>query len=123
MKVAIVGSRGLTVTDFGKYLPKECDEIVSGGARGIDSCAEEYAKKNGLKVTVFLPEYEKYGKVAPLKRNDQIADYADEVIAFWDGQSRGTIYTVKQFQRLGKKVRLLKSVKKFGIFPTWQNEE
>lgn len=120
MKVAIVGSRSLFVTDFGKYLPKECDEIVSGGARGIDSCAEEYARKKGLKVTVFLPEYEKYGKVAPLKRNDQIAEYADEAIAFWDGESRGTVYTIKRFQALGKKVTVLKSVKRFGLFNTWR---
>ncbi len=120
MKVAIVGSRSLTVTDLSKYLPEGCDEIVSGGARGIDTCAEEYAKKHGLKLTVFLPEYEKYGKVAPLKRNDQIADYADEGIAFWDGESRGTVYTIKRFQSLGKKITVLKSVKRFGIFPTWR---
>ena len=121
MKVAIVGSRGLNVTDFGKYLPEECDEIVSGGARGIDSCAEEYARKKGLKVKVFLPEYEKYGRVAPLKRNDQIAEYADEAIAFWDGESRGTAYTIRRFQSLGKKVRVFKSVKRLGgLINTWK---
>ena len=81
MKIAVIGSRGLKVNDLEKYLPKEVTEIVSGGARGIDTCAREYAVANGLKLTEFLPEYEKYGRVAPLRRNLQIIDYADEVLA------------------------------------------
>ena len=123
MKLLIAGSRGITDFDFAPYIPDGTDTIISGGAKGIDTLAEQYAEQNGLKKIIIKPEYEKYGKVAPLKRNDQIADYADEVIAFWDGESRGTMYTVKQFQRLGKKITLLRSVKKFGIFPTWQGEE
>ena len=90
MKVAIVGSRNLVVSNLGDYLPDGVTEIVSGGARGIDACAREYAISHGLKLTEFLPEYEKYGKAAPLKRNEQIAAYADEIVAFWDGKSRGT---------------------------------
>lgn len=69
MKVAIVGSRGLTVSNLGNYLPDGVTEIVSGGARGIDTCAKEYAISNRIKLTEFLPEYEKYGKSALLKRN------------------------------------------------------
>jgi hypothetical protein len=57
MKIAIVGSRGLTVNDLEKYLPEDVTEVVSGGAKGIDTCAAEYAKKAGLKLTEFLPEY------------------------------------------------------------------
>ena len=63
MKVAVVGSRSIFATDIGAYI-SDGDEIVSGGALGIDSCAAEYAKKNGLKLTVFLPQYERYGRVA-----------------------------------------------------------
>ena len=85
MKIAVIGSRGLKVNDLGKYLPVGVTEIVSGGAKGIDTCAREYALANGLKLTEFLPEYEKYGRGAPLKRNLQIIDYADKVLAFWDG--------------------------------------
>ena len=61
MRVAIVGSRGLSVINLGKYLPEGVTEIVSGGARGIDTCAREYAIAHGIKLTEFLPEYEKYG--------------------------------------------------------------
>jgi len=89
MKVAIIGSRGLTVDNIGEYIPKEATEIVSGGARGIDRCAREYAIKHGLILTELLPDYKKYKKGAPLKRNLQIIDRADKVIAFWDGRSKG----------------------------------
>ncbi len=82
MKVAIIGSRNLKVNNLGEYLPIGVTEIVSGGAKGIDTCAKIYALKNNIKLTEFLPEYEKYGKRAPLIRNLEIIDYADEVIAF-----------------------------------------
>lgn len=104
MKVAIVGSRNLKVINLGKYLPQNTTEIISGGARGIDTCAREYAHANGIKLKEFLPEYEKYGRRAPLIRNDLIIDYCDEVIAFWDGNSHGTKYVIEQCKRKNKKV-------------------
>ena len=94
MKIAIIGSRDLAVDDIKKYLPENITEIVSGGARGIDSCARKYALEAGIQLTEFLPEYSRYGKGAPLKRNLQIIEYADEVIAFWDGTSRGTKHVI-----------------------------
>ena len=94
MKVAVIGSRGLAVNNLGKYLPSETAEIVSGGAVGVDSSAREYAQANGIKLTEFLPEYDKYGRSAPLKRNITIIEYADVVLAFWDGKSRGTKYVI-----------------------------
>ena len=94
MRVAVIGSRGLVVDDLGKYLPKETTEIVSGGARGIDTCAREYAQQHGLKLTEYLPEYSKYRRGAPLKRNITIIENADLVLAFWDGTSRGTKYVI-----------------------------
>ena len=101
MKIAIIGSRSITDADIGKYVSAG-DEIVSGGAAGIDTLAAEYAKRNGLKLTVFLPEYEKYGRAAPIVRNKQIVDYADKVVAFWDGSSRGTLSVIKYAEKVGK---------------------
>lgn len=106
MKIAIIGSRGLTVNNLEKYLPQEVTEIVSGGARGVDTSARAYADKNGIKLKEFLPEYEKYGRRAPLVRNDLIIDYADVVFAFWDGKSRGTKYVIDNCKRKGKKVKV-----------------
>jgi hypothetical protein len=108
MKLAIVGSRNISGVNIEEYLPVGIEEIVSGGARGIDSVAAAYAKAHGIKLVEFLPDYKKYGRVAPLRRNDEIADYADEVIAFWDGVSSGTKYTVEAFKKRGKPVRIMK---------------
>ena len=107
MKVAVIGSRGLMVSNLEKYLPKETTEIVSGGAVGIDTCAKEYAIKNNIKLIEFLPEYEKYGRSAPLRRNLSIIDYADCVIAFWDGRSHGTKFVIDNCKKKNKKVRVL----------------
>jgi len=101
MKIAIVGSRHATVANMDKYIP-ECEEIISGGAAGIDSCAAEYARKNKIKLTVFMPQYERYGRAAPIIRNKSIVDYADKVIAFWDGSSRGTLSVIKYAEKTRK---------------------
>ncbi len=108
MKIAIIGSRNLRVKDLGKYLPDNVTEIVSGGARGIDICAKEYAMKNKIKLTEFLPQYEKYGRGAPLKRNLEIINYADEVIAFWDGSSKGTYFVIDNCKKQNKKITVYK---------------
>lgn len=109
MKLAVIGSRGLTVDDLSPYIPADTDEIISGGAKGIDTCAREYARKAGLRLTEFQPEYERYGRyAAPLKRNEKIVEAADRVLAFWDGASRGTRYTVDYAKKLGKPVEIIR---------------
>ena len=107
MKVAIVGSRGAEIYDFEKYLPMECKEIVSGGAKGIDTCAAEYARPKGLALTEFLPEYNLYGRGAPIVRNKKIVDYSDMVIAFWDGKSRGTRSVIDYCKKSGKECKVV----------------
>lgn len=102
MKVAVIGFRNLTVDDLAKYLPQETTEIVSGGARGIDTCVKNYARQAGLKLTEILPDYAHYGRMAPLKRNEEIVGYCDMVIAFWDGQSHGTRYVIDLCNRTNR---------------------
>lgn len=106
MKVAVIGSRGLSVSDLGRYLPENTAEIVSGGAKGVDTSAREYALAHGIKLTEFLPEYTKYGRSAPLKRNITIIEYSDIVLAFWDGKSRGTKFVIDNCRKLGVEVRV-----------------
>ena len=108
MKIAIVGSRTLFVSDIAKYIPDDVDEIVSGGAKGIDMCAKEYAIKNGIKLTEFLPDYRRYGRyAAPIKRNIQIVEYADVIIAFWDGKSRGTKFVIDKAYDMKKTINVI----------------
>lgn len=99
MKVAVAGSRSLEIENIGDYLPSESVEIFSGGAKGIDTCAKNYALSRGIKHTELLPEYNKYGKSAPLKRNIEIIEQVDLVIIFWDGVSKGTNFTLKECKK------------------------
>ena len=105
-RVAVIGSRGLCVLNLEKYLPKEVTEIVSGGAKGVDTSAREYAISHGIKLTEFLPEYKKYGRSAPLKRNITIIENADLVLAFWDGNSRGTKFVIDNCKNRGIPVKV-----------------
>lgn len=106
MRVAVIGSRGLKLGDLKQYLPEETTEIVSGGAKGVDSFAKEYAVAHDIKYTEFLPDYEKYGRSAPLKRNITIIKYADVVIALWDGVSRGTKHVIDNCRKMNVPCRV-----------------
>ena len=94
MRVAIIGSRGPHIAQLDAYIPADTTQIISGGAKGIDACAKDYALTHGIQYIEFLPGYRRYGKGAPLKRNQQIIACAELVIAFWDGASQGTQYTI-----------------------------
>lgn len=101
MRVAVVGSRTLTLTNLEAYLPPSVTEIVSGGARGIDQFAKAWAHAHGVAYREFLPDYPRYGRSAPIRRNDTIIAAADFVLIFWDGQSRGTAYVIRQCEEKG----------------------
>ena len=101
MKVAIVGSRTMVVL-LSEYIPEGATEIISGGARGVDTCARMYAETNGIPYREFRPDYLKYGRKAPIIRNNSIIEAADLVLAFWDGRSRGTKYMIDKCQELKK---------------------
>lgn len=107
MKLLIVGSRSITDFDLSKYIPEGVDHIISGGANGVDTLAEKYADEHGIPKTIVRPEYNRYGKAAPLRRNEVMVDMADTVLVIWDGVSRGTQYTVKYAKKQGKPVELI----------------
>ncbi|MBO5845336.1 MAG: hypothetical protein J6Q77_01695 [Clostridia bacterium] len=107
MKVAIIGSRSLEIENIELYIPKECAEIVSGGAVGVDTCAASFARRHKIKLTEFLPEYEKYGRAAPIMRNKMIVEYSDTVIVFWDGKSKGTLFVINYCESIGKECHVI----------------
>ena len=117
MKIAVIGSRTLKINNLQEILPKDTTEIVSGGAKGIDECARNYAISKNIKLTEFLPNYKKYGKKAPLIRNIEIIEYADKVFAFWDGNSRGTAFVIKECKKRGVfcKVFLKKQINRNSV--------
>lgn len=83
------------------------DIIVSGGAKGVDTLAREFAKKKDLKLIEFFPNYAKYGKLAPLERNKQIVDECDSVLAFWNGSSSGTKFSIDYARKLSKPCKIV----------------
>ena len=102
MKLAIIGSRSLSGLDLGKYISEEVTELVSGGAIGIDTCVATYATEHGIPLTVFFPNYQRYGRAAPIVRNKEIVDYADRIIAFWNGTSKGTLSVIAYSKKVNK---------------------
>lgn len=108
MKVAIIGSRSLVDVNLDDYLDIQgITEIISGGAKGIDTLVKNFANKHKIKLTEFLPNYKRYGRNAPLIRNKEIIKHADKVIAFWDGVSKGTEFTISQAKKQGKMTKVV----------------
>ena len=108
MKLAIIGSRTAGQINIAQYVQEQPSEIVSGGARGVDSYAAQYAKANNIPLTVFRPNYKAHLQGAPIRRNEEIVKYADKVLAFWDGVSRGTLYTINYAKKQGKPVQVVR---------------
>ena len=123
LRVIIAGSR-----DFNDYelLKKSAIEIItkktmlpdltriiSGGARGADSLGERFANEMGLEISRFIPDWDGLGKRAGYVRNAEMAKFAVEddndgmLIAFWDGQSRGTKHMIDLAKRYGLEVHVV----------------
>mgnify|MGYP001559716292 CR=1 FL=1 len=113
MKVAVVGSRNFSHPALVAQVIQRIaqthpgTEILSGGARGVDTWAAEAARVAGLPVTVFPADWNRYGRGAGMFRNSQIVEAADVILAFWDGVSRGTQDTIRKAREAGKKVRVI----------------
>ena len=108
MKTIVAGSRSLNeykmteeAIDDVLLMGFEITEIVSGGARGPDTFGEHYAKKNNIPIKIFPADWDKHGRAAGIIRNGEMADYADALIAIYDGTSRGTIDMINKARHKG----------------------
>lgn len=110
MKLIIAGSREITNYDALKVafqwteLKLEDLEIVSGCARGVDSLAIEFAEEHNLKLHRFPADWEADGKIAGFIRNQKMADFADALLAVWNGSSRGTEDMIKRAKKKGLRI-------------------
>ena len=106
MKVIIAGNRTFNnkqlLFDTMDNLDIKIDEVVCGEATGADSIGKEWAIKNEIAVKSFPAEWDKYGRLAGPIRNQDMGNYADYLIAFWDGESVGTKYMFTYMQQIGK---------------------
>lgn len=108
MRTIIAGSRQIQDISFVMDAIRESgfqiDEVVSGGARGVDSLGEKWANRNSVPVRVFPADWNAHGKAAGPIRNTEMANYADALIAIWDGESRGTSHMIRTAKSKGLKV-------------------
>ena len=116
-KVVIAGSRGFSNY---KLLKETCDKylrekkkthnvvVISGHARGADSLGEKYASDEDLDLEIYPADWRKYGKSAGFMRNEQMAEVADAVIAFWNGESHGTKHMIDIAEEKGIPVWIYK---------------
>jgi len=110
MKVIVAGSRGITSVEpvgvaitLSGFTPA-ITEIVSGTARGVDSNGELWATFHNVNIRRFVPDWEGKGKGAGFARNIDMAEYADALVAVWDGKSHGTLHMIRYMHSLGRPV-------------------
>jgi hypothetical protein len=110
-KVIVAGSRSFN--DY-EHLEKTLDtllqnkkfvEILSGGADGADKLGEQYAKTHGHILTVVPAQWSKHGKSAGPIRNKRMASMAEALVAFWDGESKGTKSMLEEARKAGLEIR------------------
>lgn len=112
MKIAIIGGR-----DFNNYkliieilepYKSKISLVVSGAAKGADSLGEKWAIENNIPTLIFPADWDKYGKRAGFIRNEDIIKNCDGVIAFWDGESKGTAHSLSLAEKFKKPIKLVK---------------
>ena len=114
VKVIVCGGRDFTDYDLFcarlDYHLQNCPlvEIVSGGARGADSLAIDYAVMSDHRCTTFPADWERFGKSAGYRRNEQMAKYATHCLAFWDGKSRGTGHMIDLARKHGLGLKIVR---------------
>lgn len=112
MKLAIVGSRNFhnysIIEDFicAHYDLDEIDTIISGGANGVDTLAEQFARNHHKQMEIFPAEWKKYGKSAGPRRNRLIVENADAVVAFPANDSRGTMHSISLAKQMCKRLEI-----------------
>ena len=107
MKLLIVGSRSIKDFDLDPYIPDDVDEIISGGANGIDTIAEDYADVHRISKRIIRPKYHLYRRAAPIKRNKEMVEMADKVLVIWDGESKGTLSTINFAKEHNKPITVI----------------
>jgi len=110
MKTIIAGGRDFDDVDLLYFsllnLPWDISEVVSGGARGADTLGEVWASSKDIHYNRFPANWDKYGKQAGFLRNVSMGEYADALVAFWDGKSKGTKHMIDEAVKRGLYIKV-----------------
>lgn len=118
-RVIVAGSRGIKDIDVVREAIKESGfiavEFVSGTAAGVDRLGEQVANEVEIPVRRFPADWDKHGKAAGMIRNREMGDYADALVALWDGESPGTKGMIDYMRKLGKPYFVKKLSKEYPL--------
>ena len=111
MKLSVIGSRTfenyeMLVNEILK-LNLNISSVISGGAKGADTLAERWANENNIPIILYKPDWKKYGRAAGLRRNENIIESCDFCLAFWDGKSKGTKFSIDLCKKLKKPIKVV----------------
>lgn len=109
MRTIVAGSRTWDNFDIMETVlnARDITEVVSGNAKGADELGEWWATKNGVQIKVFPANWSLHGKAAGYIRNEEMAKYADALVAFWDGKSKGTKHMINLAHKYGLQVEVV----------------
>ena len=122
MKTIIAGSRDFGIKHFSNYrtcldtfestmneIPWNITQVLSGGARGADTLGEMWASSNSVPLTRYPAQWTSFGKAAGYIRNEEMAKNAEALIAFWDGESKGTKHMIDTAKKRGLTIHVMRT--------------
>lgn len=117
MKLIVAGGRDFTdtnrmIAELQKLVESgeitDSPELVCGMARGADMLAYSLWANNKMPIHNFPANWDKYGKSAGYRRNQEMGEFADAAVCFWDGNSKGTKHMIDIMQKLNKPVYIVR---------------
>ena len=117
MKLIVAGGRDFTdanlmIAELQKLVNSgnipECPELVCGMAYGADLTAYSLWSGAGMVIHKFPADWARLGKSAGYKRNQEMGEFADAAVCFWDGNSKGTKHMIDIMNKLNKPVYVVR---------------
>ena len=108
--ILVTGSRNwMSPRQIESLLREEWEEgcrVIHGGANGADTIADGVARRLGMEVEIFYPNWSSQGRKAGFLRNQKMVEQKpDVVLAFQVQRSTGTQHTIDLAKAAGIPVR------------------
>lgn len=115
-KLIVAGGRDFSDTELFLKTMQQVEQelaeysvsLVSGMAKGADLMGYQFAREYGITCHTFPADWDKYGKAAGFRRNQEMADFSDGLVAFWDGKSSGTKHMIETMEAQDKWIMVVR---------------